>query len=116
MAAKPKKTPVAVDKLTETQAKVELVRLALEIERHNEAYYNADAPKISDAAYDELRKRSDAIEARFPGLVTRDSPSQKVGAAPSGRFAKAPHAVPMLSLGNAFTDEDVIDAEYEVKD
>ncbi len=103
------KPPVAVDKLTETQAKVELVRLALEIERHNEAYYNADAPKISDAAYDELRKRSDAIEARFPGLVTRDSPSQKVGAAPSGRFAKAPHAVPMLSLGNAFTDEDVID-------
>jgi hypothetical protein len=56
-----------------------------------------------------LRKRSDAIEARFPGLVTRDSPSQKVGAVPSGRFAKVPHAVPMLSLGNAFTDEDVTD-------
>ncbi|MBN9593988.1 MAG: NAD-dependent DNA ligase LigA [Afipia sp.] len=109
MATKSKKPPVAVDKLTETQAKVELVRLALEIERHNEAYYNEDAPKISDAAYDELRKRSDAIEARFPGLVTRDSPSQKVGAAPSGRFAKVPHAVPMLSLGNAFTDEDVTD-------
>ena len=109
MAAKPKKAPIAVDKLTETQAKVELVRLALEIERHNEAYYNEDAPKISDAAYDELRKRSDAIEVRFPGLVTRDSPSQKVGAAPSGRFAKVPHAVPMLSLGNAFTDEDVTD-------
>jgi DNA ligase (NAD+) len=72
MAAKSKKPPVAVDKLTETQAKVELVRLTLEIERHNEAYYNEDAPKISDAAYDELRKRSDAIEARFPGLVTRD--------------------------------------------
>lgn len=109
MAAKPKKPPIAVDKLTETQAKVELVRLALEIERHNEAYYNEDAPRISDAAYDELRKRSDAIEARFPGLVTRDSPSQKVGAVPSGRFAKVPHAVPMLSLGNAFTDEDVTD-------
>ncbi len=109
MAAKPKKPPIAVEKLTETQAKVELVRLALEIERHNEAYYNDDAPKISDAAYDDLRKRSDAIEARFPGLVTRDSPSQKVGAAPSGRFAKVPHAVPMLSLGNAFTDEDVTD-------
>lgn len=109
MAAKPKKPPIAVDKLTEKQAKVELVRLALEIERHNEAYYNEDAPKISDAAYDELRKRVEAIEARFPGLVTRDSPSQKVGAAPSGRFAKVPHAVPMLSLGNAFTDEDVTD-------
>ncbi len=101
--------PIAVDKLTETQAKVELVRLTLEIERHNELYYNEDAPKISDAAYDELRKRSDAIEARFPGLVTRDSPSQKIGVAPSGRFAKVPHAVPMLSLGNAFTDEDVTD-------
>lgn len=109
MAVKPKKAPIAVDKLTETQAKVELVRLALEIERHNEAYYNEDAPKISDAAYDELRKRSDAIEARFPGLVTRDSPSQKVGAVPTGRFTKVPHSVPMLSLGNAFSDEDVTD-------
>ncbi len=109
MAAKPKKAPIAVDKLTETQAKVELVRLALEIERHNEHYYNEDAPKISDAAYDELRKRSDAIEARFPGLVSVDSPSQKVGAQPTGRFAKVPHTVPMLSLGNAFTDEDVTD-------
>lgn len=109
MAAKSNKAPVAIDKLSETQAKVELVRLALEIERHNEAYYNEDAPKISDAAYDDLRKRSDAIEARFPGLVTRDSPSQKVGAAPTSRFAKVPHAVPMLSLGNAFSDEDVTD-------
>ncbi len=107
MVAKPKKTPIAVDKLAETQAKVELVRLALEIERHNEAYYNEDAPKISDADYDALRKRSDAIEARFPGLVSVDSPSQKVGAQPTGRFAKVPHTVPMLSLGNAFTDEDV---------
>ena len=115
MAAKPKKAPVAVDKLTETQAKVELVRLALEIERHNEAYYNEDAPKISDAAYDELRKRSDAIETRFPGLVTRDSPSQKVGAAPTGRFAKVPHSVPMLSLGNAFSDEDVTDFADRVR-
>ena len=109
MAAKPKKTPIAADRLTETQAKVELARLALEIERHNEHYYNDDAPKISDAAYDELRKRSDAIEARFPGLVTQDSPSKKVGAAPTSRFAKVPHTVPMLSLGNAFSDEDVTD-------
>lgn len=109
MATKPKKAPIPVEKLTETQAKVELVRLALEIERHNEHYYNEDAPKISDAAYDNLRKRSDAIEKRFPGLVTVDSPSQKVGAQPTGRFAKVPHTVPMLSLGNAFTDEDVTD-------
>ncbi|MEW6768807.1 MAG: NAD-dependent DNA ligase LigA [Pseudomonadota bacterium] len=115
MAARAKKTTVPVEKLTQTQAKVELVRLALEIERHNEHYYQEDAPKISDAAYDALRKRSDAIEARFPGLVTSDSPSKKIGAAPSGRFAKVPHSVPMLSLGNAFSDEDVKDFAERVR-
>jgi DNA ligase (NAD+) len=109
MAAKPKKAPVDVDKLTMAQAKVELMRLALEIEEHNSRYYQEDAPKISDAAYDALRQRNDAIEARFPELITKESPSQKVGAAPSGRFAKVPHTVPMLSLGNAFSDQDVVD-------
>ncbi|MES2750028.1 MAG: NAD-dependent DNA ligase LigA, partial [Pseudomonadota bacterium] len=107
MAAKSKKSPIAIDKLAKAQAKVELMRLALEIEDHNNKYYQEDAPKISDADYDALRQRSDAIEARFPELVTKDSPSQKIGAQPSGRFAKVPHAVPMLSLGNAFSDEDV---------
>jgi DNA ligase (NAD+) len=109
MAAKPKKAPVDVDKLTLAQAKVELMRLALEIEEHNNRYYQEDAPKISDAAYDALRQRSDAIEARFPDLITKESPSQRVGAAPSGRFAKVQHAIPMLSLGNAFSDQDVVD-------
>ncbi|MEH2510233.1 DNA ligase (NAD+) [Nitrobacteraceae bacterium AZCC 1564] len=109
MAAKPKKAPVDVDKLTKVQARAELMRLALEIEEHNNRYYQEDAPKISDAAYDALRQRSDAIEARFPELITKDSPSQKIGAAPSGRFAKVQHAIPMLSLGNAFTDQDVVD-------
>ena len=109
MAAKPKKPAIDVDKLTKAQAKVELMRLALEIEAHNERYYQNDAPSVSDAEYDALRQRNDAIEARFPELVTGDSPSQKVGAAPSGRFAKVQHAVPMLSLGNAFSDEDVAD-------
>ena len=104
MAAKPKKPAIDVDKLTKAQAKVELMRLALEIEAHNERYYQNDAPSVSDAEYDALRQRNDAIEARFPELVTGDSPSQKVGAAPSGRFAKVQHAVPMLSLGNAFSD------------
>src|SRR6202040_2321437 len=61
------------------------------------------------AEYDELRKRFNAIEARFPEFVTSDSPSQKVGAAPSGRFKKVRHAVPMLSLDNAFAEQDVID-------
>jgi DNA ligase (NAD+) len=108
MTAKPKKI-VPVDTLTKAQAKVELKRLALEIESHDRHYYQEDAPKISDADYDALRRRVNAIEARFPEFVTGDSPSQKIGAQPSGRFAKAQHAVPMLSLGNAFADEDVAD-------
>ena len=110
MIAKSKaKTPPDVATLTKAQAKVELKRLALEIESHDKRYYQDDAPKISDADYDALRKRVDAIEARFPELVTSESPSQKIGAQPSGRFAKVRHAVPMLSLGNAFSDEDVAD-------
>jgi DNA ligase (NAD+) len=109
MAAKAKKPLIDIDKLTKAQAKVELMRLALEIEAHNERYYQQDAPTVSDAEYDLLRRRVEAIEAKFPELVTAESPSQKVGAAPSGRFAKVQHAVPMLSLGNAFSDEDVTD-------
>src|SRR5882724_2071936 len=103
------KTLADVAKLTRAQAKVELKRLALELEGHDRRYYQDDAPSITDAAYDALRQRFNAIEARFPELVTGDSPSQKVGAAPSGRFKKVRHAVPMLSLDNAFAEEDVID-------
>src|SRR6185295_882935 len=110
MIAKPKKiSPPAPDSLTKAQAKVELKRLALEIESHDKSYYQEDAPKISDAEYDALRQRFNAIEARFPELVTSDSPSQKIGAQPSGRFAKVRHAVPMLSLDNAFAEQDVLD-------
>src|ERR1700730_11914933 len=109
------KTPPAVDTLTKAQAKVELKRVALESESHDKHYYQEDAPKISDAAYDALRQRVNAIEAKFPELVTRDSPTQKIGAAPSGRFAKVQHAVPMLSLGNAFSDEDVADFVERVR-
>src|SRR3981189_3446103 len=108
MAKKPK-TPTDVDTLSKAQAKVELKRLALEIESHDKHYYQDDAPKISDAEYDALRQRINAIEARFPELVTSDSPSQKIGAQPSGRFTKVRHAVPMLSLDNAFAEEDVVD-------
>ncbi|NPU09544.1 NAD-dependent DNA ligase LigA [Bradyrhizobium sp. 83002] len=103
------KQPVDVADLTKAQAKVEWKRLALELETHDRLYYQDDAPKISDAAYDELRRRFNAIEARFPELVSSESPSQKVGAAPSGRFRKVRHAVPMLSLDNAFAEEDVRD-------
>jgi DNA ligase (NAD+) len=103
------KAPVAVTELTKAQAKVEHKRLTLEIERHDRAYYQEDAPKISDAEYDALRRRFNAIEARFPEFVSSDSPSQKIGAAPSGKFKKVRHAVPMLSLDNAFAEQDVLD-------
>ena len=85
MMAKSKKVSAPEPaKLTKAQAKVEHMRLTLEIERHDKAYYQDDAPKVSDAAYDALRQRFNAIEQRFPELVTGDSPSQKIGAAPSG--------------------------------
>ncbi len=107
-AAKTKTLPDVAD-LTKAQAKTEWKRLALELEEHDRLYYQEDAPKISDAEYDALRARFNAIEARFPEFVTAESPSQKVGAAPSGRFRKVRHAVPMLSLDNAFAEEDVRD-------
>src|SRR5580698_5227027 len=106
--SKPKKLPDIAD-LTKAQAKVEHMRLALELEGHDKRYYQDDAPDVTDAEYDALRRRFNAIEARFPEFVASDSPSQKIGAAPSGRFAKVRHAVPMLSLDNAFAEEDVVD-------
>src|SRR6202163_2358367 len=110
MIAKSKtRTPTDPAKLTKAQAKVELMRLALELEGHDKRYYQDDAPSVTDAEYDALRQRYNAIEKRFPEFVTSDSPSQKVGAAPSGRFRKVRHAVSMLSLDNAFAEDDVID-------
>jgi DNA ligase (NAD+) len=108
MASKKNALP-AVDALTEKQAKTEHARLADEIAGHDRRYYQEDAPSVTDAEYDALRRRYAAIEARFPQLATRDSLSQRVGAAPSPRFAKVRHAVPMLSLDNAFAEEDVVD-------
>ncbi len=99
----------AVADLTEKQAASELKVLATEIALHDAAYHRDDAPTITDAAYDALRKRNDAIEARFPKLKRADSPSKAVGAAPATGFKKVQHTVPMLSLGNAFSDEDVAD-------
>jgi len=93
--------------LTEADAETELARLAAEIAKHDEAYHGRDKPVISDADYDKLRKRNTQIEARFPDLIREDSPSGRVGSAPSEKFDKVRHAVRMLSLGNAFTDEDV---------
>ncbi|MGB5214685.1 MAG: NAD-dependent DNA ligase LigA [Anderseniella sp.] len=100
-----KNTPVAA--LTPLEAADELERLAAELARHDEAYYREDEPEISDADYDALRRRNEEIEAAFPDLVLADSPSRRVGAAPSEKFGKVRHAVSMLSLGNAFADEDV---------
>jgi len=100
---------LAVDEMTSRQAGREHARLEAEIRKHDEAYYQKDAPTVSDAEYDALRLRYNAIEARFPDLRTLDSLSRKVGAAPSRGFAKVRHAVPMLSLDNAFSSEDVTD-------
>ena len=98
-----------VDHLTMDEAAEELERLAREIAEHDKLYYQKDAPRVSDAEYDALRKRNDAIEARYPELVREDSPSQRVGAEPAEGFGKVVHRVPMLSLGNAFDDGDVTD-------
>ncbi len=99
-------TDKAVDKLSAKEAAAELERLAAEIARHDKLYHGKDAPEISDAAYDKLRVRNAAIEARFPDLVREDSPSTSVGSAPAEKFGKVRHAVPMLSLDNAFDAED----------
>src|SRR6185312_7308344 len=85
----------------------DLERLAREIARHDKLYYSKDAPELTDAEYDKLRKRNSAIEARFPELVRDDSPSMRVGAAPAEKFGKVRHAVAMLSLDNAFDGDDV---------
>ena len=106
---------VPVADLTEEQAKAELKRLAAEIGEHDKRYYQDDAPTVSDADYDALRRRNEEIEARFPALVRTDSPSRRVGAQPSQKFAKVRHAVPMLSLGNAFSDDEVIEFVERVR-
>ncbi|MCC7260652.1 MAG: NAD-dependent DNA ligase LigA [Alphaproteobacteria bacterium] len=97
------------ERLNEAQARDELARLSAEISEHDKRYYQQDAPTVSDAEYDALRLRNAAIEQRFPQLVREDSPSKRVGAAPVEAFGKVEHKIPMLSLDNAFTREDVED-------
>ncbi|MGV0819250.1 NAD-dependent DNA ligase LigA [Martelella sp. AMO21009] len=103
MAKKP------VEELSRDEAAAELASLAEEIARHDVAYHGKDAPEITDAEYDALKQRNDALEAQFPDLLREDSPSRRVGSTPSEAFAPVVHAVPMLSLGNVFSDEDVQD-------
>ena len=100
---------LAIEALSADQAAAELERLAAEIRQHDEAYYQRDEPAVTDAEYDALRRRNEAIEARFPELQRADSPSLSVGAKPAAGFAKVTHRVPMLSLSNAFTEQDVAD-------
>src|SRR6516162_248192 len=107
--AKTDAAKIAVGELTAAQAKSEHARLEADIAAHDRRYYQEDAPTVSDAEYDGLRQRYNAIEARFPQLRTATSLTQRVGAAPSARFAKVRHAVPMLSLDNAFSEDDVHD-------
>src|SRR5690242_2122740 len=104
-----------VELLNEQEASAELARLAREIAEHDRLYYQEDAPRVSDAEYDALRQRNNEIEQRFPELIRHDSPSQRVGAKPAERFEKVRHARPMLSLDNAFTDEDVEDFVARVR-
>jgi DNA ligase (NAD+) len=95
--------------LTEAEAANRLMRLAREIARHNRLYHDNDAPEISDADYDALMRENAELEAAYPHLVRMDSPSKAVGAAPTSALAKVTHARPMLSLDNAFADEEVAD-------
>jgi DNA ligase (NAD+) len=105
--AKQDVSKLAIDDLTAKQARGEHARLHAEISEHDKRYYADDAPTLTDAEYDALRKRYGEIEQRFPDLRTLDSLTLKVGVAPTGRFAKVRHAIPMLSLDNAFSEEDV---------
>lgn len=100
---------IAVEDLTSVEADQELEALAREIKEHDERYYQKDDPTVSDAEYDALRQRNDAIEARFPLSVRPDSPSKRVGAAPASGFGKVKHAKPMLSLGNVFDEDELQD-------
>ena len=101
--------------LTRDAAERELERLAREVARHDSLYYVDSAPELSDAEYDLLRRRNEAIEARFPDLKRANSPSERVGAPPSSSFAKVRHSRPMLSLGNALNDGDLAEFEGRVR-
>lgn len=101
--------PLPVDQLTDMEASAELKDLATEINAHDKAYYQDDAPSISDGEYDALRQRNQDLEAAFPHLIRKDSPSKRVGATPTSGFSKVAHARPMLSLGNVFSEEELAD-------
>ena len=104
-----------ISQLSESQAGEELARLAKQLSAANTAYHTDDAPEISDAEYDQLKRRNAALEEAFPHLKRADSPSEQVGAPVASGFSKIDHVVPMLSLGNAFSDEDVQDFDTRIR-
>ena len=106
---------ISVEALTSAQAAEELKALASEMAGHDVAYYQNDDPDISDANYDALWLRNQAIEERFPDLKRADSPSDKVGVTPESGFGKIQHSVPMLSLGNAFNVQDLEDFDNRIR-
>ena len=106
---------ISVSKLTEQQASAELAHLADVLATANKQYHRDDAPKITDAEYDRLKRRNADIEAAFPNLKREDSASDKVGAPVSETFSKITHVVRMLSLGNAFDDADVFDFDIRIR-
>ncbi|PIB24666.1 DNA ligase (NAD(+)) LigA [Amylibacter kogurei] len=106
---------IPVENLTREQAKAELKQLADELHRANQDYHRDDAPVLSDGEYDRLKQRNLAIESKFPDLKRTDSPSDQVGAAVSEKFTKIEHSVRMLSLGNAFSDEDVVEFDERIR-
>ncbi|MBU1376552.1 MAG: NAD-dependent DNA ligase LigA [Alphaproteobacteria bacterium] len=108
-------SPTPIDALTEAQAAEELTRLADELAAHDIRYHQNDEPTISDGDYDALKQRNLAIEARFPHLIRENSPSLKVGAARSEKFKAIEHGVPMLSLDNAFADEEAVEFDTRIR-
>jgi len=106
---------MSVADLDQRQARAELDRLAAALTAANRDYHTLDAPKISDAQYDALKRRNAAIEARFPRLKRADSPSDQVGGALASGFGKVPHRVAMLSLENAFADQEVVDFDSRIR-
>lgn len=103
------------DKLTPIEAAAEMAALAKQIEHHDIRYHQKDDPEISDAAYDALRNRYRALHEEYPHLAPKNDPEKRVGAAPATGFGKVTHAVPMLSLNNAFTDEDIEDFAQRIR-
>lgn len=104
-----------VGTLTREEARAELIFLAQRLQELDEAYHTADAPLVTDAEYDALRRRNEAIEARFPDLVQENSPSLRVGGKLADGFEKITHSIPMLSLSNVFSKEEVVDFVDRIK-